>query len=67
MTHEVKSGRAMVVPVKASELMREREKELLRQGVTASGKKVEAKRTQSWCRETVSKTGLINRTGNRHR
>ena len=45
MTHEVKSGRATVVPVKASELMRERVKELLRQGVTASGKKVEAKRT----------------------
>ena len=45
MTHEVKSGRVTVVPVKAFELMRERVKELLRQGVTASGKKVEAKRT----------------------
>lgn len=66
-TREADRGGATVVPVQASEPARRGSKYPPRQGATASRDKVEAKRGESWRRETAPRLGMEDRTANRHR
>lgn len=66
-TREADRGGATVVPVQASEPARRGSKDPPRRGATASGEKVEAKRGESWRRETAPRLGMEDRTANRHR
>ena len=66
-TREADRGGATVVPVQASEPARRGSKYSPRRGATASRDKVEAKRGESWRRETAPRQGMEDRTANRHR
>ena len=66
-TREADRGGATVVPVQASEPARRGPKDPPRRGATASGGRSEAKRGESWRRETAPRPGMEDRTANRHR
>ena len=66
-TREADRGGATVVPVQASEPVRRGANDPPRRGVTASGGRSEAKRGESWRRETAPRQGMEDRTANRHR
>lgn len=66
-TREADRGGATVVPVQTSEPARRGSKYPPRRGATASRDKVEAKRGESWRRETAPRLGMEDRTANRHR